>query len=225
MAHHQTNPRSFEALLAEFNSAALHTAGSTIYGLWPDLTLAYVNLEWVQFAARNGGEPGIVTDWKLGRCVLEAIAAPLRPFFSQNYQKCLLENRPWEHLYECSSPVLYRLFHMTTYPLGAAEGLLVVNSLRHEAPHTRLACPPLVELYFNEHGFIEQCCHCRRVRRVGADQVWDWVPEWVGACPPETSHGLCMPCLGYHYSSQNSKRSDFAKTFSTDSERGGLLPP
>ena len=69
---------------------------STIYGLWPDLTLAYANPSWTRFAAENGGEPAISTDWTLGRCLLEAVAEPLRPFFVESYGRSLRESRPWK---------------------------------------------------------------------------------------------------------------------------------
>lgn len=212
----QCDPR-FQALLVEFDRESLRNDSGTIYGLWPDFTLAYVNLGWMRFAALNGGEPKLTSQWTLGRCVLDAISEPLRPFFAANYKRCLQEERPLEHLYECSSSRLYRQFHMTTFPLGNAEGLLVVNSLRQEVAHTRIVCPPLDELYRNEHGIVAQCSHCRRVRRIGADQIWDWVPAWVADMPPNTSHGLCEPCIGFYYSEQRSNHDGFVQSFSTSS--------
>ncbi len=208
------DPR-FLKLLSAFEVNSLQNDGGTIYGLWPDLTLAYFNKEWKRFAMLNGGEPQITSEWNLGRCVLEAMAQPLRPFFTDNYGRCLREGRPWEHLYECSSADLFRQLHMTTFPLGAAEGLLVVNSLRLETPHTTVACPPLDELYRNEHHIVAQCSHCRRVRRAKGIPTWDWVPAWVSNHPPNTSHGLCEPCIGFYYSPQHTNRAGFAKSFRT----------
>jgi hypothetical protein len=215
MTNYPDNDPRFLALLAEFEIDALQNDGGTIYGLWPDLTLAYVNLGWMRFSSLNGGEPQITSEWTRGRFVLDAIAEPLRPFFAENFERCLRDGRPWEHVYECSSADHFRLFHMTTFPLGAAEGLLVVNSLRQEVAHPRIACPPLDELYRNEYGIVTQCSHCRRVRRNGSDQVWDWVPAWVATQPPNTSHGLCEPCIGFHYSSQRTNGEEFAKSFKT----------
>jgi hypothetical protein len=209
------NDPRFLALLDGFRIDLLHNDGGTIFGLWPDLTLAYVNLEWGRFARQNGGEPRISSEWTRGRCVLDAIAEPLRPFFTDNYRRCLQEGRPWEHAYECSSAARYRQFHMTTFPVGREQGLLVVNSLRLEAVHTRVACPPLDALYRDEHGLLVQCSHCRRVRRVGAHQIWDWVPAWVTDQPPSTSHSLCGPCVGFYYSSQRPTSTLFAKSFTT----------
>lgn len=54
--------RDFAALLEEYLPEELHTSEDTIYGLKPDLTLAYFNEGWAQFAKRNGGEPAISRD-------------------------------------------------------------------------------------------------------------------------------------------------------------------
>ena len=205
----------FSALLVDFDTDGLDHDSATIYGLWPDLTLAYVNLKWFEFARLNGGEPGVTEVWAPGRCVLDAIAASLRPFFTRGFQRSLDESKPWEHLYECSSADEFREFHMTTFPLGQAEGLLVVNSLRRATAHTRVPCAALEELYLNEDGIVTQCSHCRRVRRVQEKQVWDWVPQWVSAPLANLSHGLCEPCFGFHYSEQRENSGGFAESFRT----------
>ena len=207
----------FRALLVDFDTDRLDHDGGTIYGLWPDLTLAYVNVQWFEFARLNGGQPRIAEHWAPGRCVLDAIAIPLRPFFARGFQRSLEESKPWEHLYECSSADEFREFHMTTFPLGQAEGLLVVNSLRRATAHTRVPCEALEKLYRNEDGIVTQCSHCRRVRRVREMKVWDWVPEWVSAPLTNISHGLCKPCFGFHYSAQRENRGGFAESFRTDS--------
>lgn len=212
--HQMINNPEIDRLLWDSYPAAIHNADQAIYVLRPDLTLAYVNLGWTRFAAQNGGDPMISSNWPIGSSVLTAIAAVLRPFFAKNYAKCLQEKRPWEHRYECSSPELYRSFVMMTYPLGAGEGLLTVNSLVQEMPHTRCSHEPMEALYRDQHNFILQCCHCRRVKRRGAEPRWDWVPDWVRACPANTSHGLCEPCFGFHY--RNSDQSNgFSDTFRT----------
>lgn len=205
----------FERLLSSFDRDELLSSDETIFGLWPDLTLAFVNDGWRQFAAQNNAADVIREQWSEGCCVSDAMAAPLHSFFSSNYARCLAEGRPWEHCYECSSAQLYRKFHMVTYPLGNAEGLLVVNSLRQETAHTRTACSAIEELYRNEHGIVTQCCHCRRVRRCGTDSTWDWVPDWVTASPSGTSHGLCPPCVGFHYSPQFNANTESIQPFRT----------
>jgi hypothetical protein len=206
----------FQRLLSDFHPAVLHSAEETIYAMRPDLTLAYVNLGWTQFAARNGGEPLISLNWSIGSCVQDAIAPVLRPFFTDNYARCLRERRPWEHRYECSSAEVYREFVMMTYPLGEGEGLLVINSLvQQETSHTRSAHAPLDVLYRQETGLVIQCCHCRRVQRCGAERAWDWVPEWVSSPPQKTSHGICEPCFGFYFPKQRRSTKGFPEKFQT----------
>lgn len=205
----------FTRLLTDFDIEALQTSSESIYGLWPDLTLAYVNKGWSQFATANEGGEAVAEKWTLGRSILDAIPAALQPFFVSNYARCLREARPWEHRYECSTATHYRQYHMLTFPLGEAEGLLVVNSLRLEEPHSRIPNDPLEELYRNDHGILTQCCHCRRMRRDGIEDIWDWVPAWVANQPPRTSHGICKPCLGFHYPAKPRPDDDVTQPFCT----------
>lgn len=121
--------------------SGLNSTANTVFGLWPDLRLAYTNPGWARFAALNDGEPDISCRWAIGSNIAAAISEPLRPFFVENYARCLWEMRPWEFDYDCSSPDMFRLYRMTVYPLNG-DGLLAVNSPRVESPHTRAAHPP-----------------------------------------------------------------------------------
>lgn len=74
--------------LAGLSSGQLHRLEEeegTVFALWPDLTIAYVNPAWRQFAAANAGEPQISQRWSVGASVLAAIAPPVRPFFREHY--------------------------------------------------------------------------------------------------------------------------------------------
>lgn len=206
---------NFLRLISGLGFEKLHRNRATAFGLWPDLTLAYYNCGWKRFASENGGEPRISTQWRLGRNVLEAIAAPLRLFFADHYLRCLRDGRPWEHLYECSSDRIARLFHMVAFPLGNAQGILVVNSLRQAVPDQRVGSPPIEAIYRNNDGLIVQCCHCRRVCRHADEATWDWVPQWVAALPHDVSHGICDPCQSYHCSAPATSHSDLVKSFKT----------
>lgn len=190
----------FRRLLEPFELSQLERASGTIYGLWPDLTIAYTNPAWRTFATKNGGGPAICKEWSLGRCVLGAIGEGLRPFFAYNFDRCIAEGRTWTHVYECSSPEHYCEHHMSVYPLRQQAGLLIVNSLVVEVLHTRLATLPSLPTYENSKGLICQCCHCRRVRRGDDNLTWHWVPEWVAKFPEKLTHGICPACLAYHYS-------------------------
>src|SRR6478736_3553050 len=119
--------REFRQLLKEFSPDLLHQCSQTIFAMRPDLTLAYVNIGWQTFATLNG-EPQISSKWPLGRCVLDAMTSTFRDFFKSNFATCLNQTRPWGHRYECSSPQACREFKMLVYPLGVAQGFLVVNS-------------------------------------------------------------------------------------------------
>jgi hypothetical protein len=207
----------FDPLLDDFERKAIGNSDDVIYGMWPDLTLAYLNCGWTRFAESNCGQPEIQTAWTLGRCILEAIAAPLHSFFVTNYAKCLEERRPWEHTYECSSATEYRTFHMLAFPLGKSEGLLVVNSLRLASEHTRTSLAAMEADYRDEHGILSQCCHCRRVRRRGAEERWDWAPQWVDRQPSRTSHSICQACFGFYYSPLRDSRQGHPAVFQTAS--------
>lgn len=189
----------FERLMSGFHSDAMYLSQDSICGLWPDLTMAYFNSGWTQFAERNGGEPTISERWSIGSQVLDAMAVPIRGFFREKFERVLRERRLWEHLYECSSSSVERRMKMTVYPLGAREGLLAVHSLVQEQPNSQSGSSPLEEIYLNQEQLIVQCCQCRRVQRAGAANVWDWVPAWVDSPPRNTSHGLCDPCFGFYY--------------------------
>ncbi len=56
----------FEQLLGDYELAPISGSDETIYGVWPDLTLGYVNQGWTRFADRNHGEPEITENWSLG---------------------------------------------------------------------------------------------------------------------------------------------------------------
>lgn len=204
----------FQSLIEEFLSSGLAGEQGTIYGMWPDLTLAYTNDGWDRFANQNGGDR-ISKEFPLGAVVPHGITTNVRQFFINNYRRCLDETRPWEHLYECSSPDTFRLLQMTVFPLGKREGLLVVNASRIEQPHARQPSEVSDEVYRDKYGLTHQCMHCRRVRQVDNIQTWDWIPGWVQFSPQNTSHGLCAACAGYYYFSKDPKIDSGSQPFRT----------
>lgn len=195
------SPAQFLELLTEFKVPALLESRDVIYGLWPDLSLAFTNAAWHKFAADNAGLPTISEQWGLGRCISDAIPEPLKSFYEDKYRDCLNTATPWEHTYECSSADTLRLFHMTALPIGKHRAILVVNSLRIETPMDRESATPREATYLNRHGMIVQCAHCRRVRRREPEIGWDWVREWVREPFHSTSHTICEPCLGFYFRS------------------------
>jgi hypothetical protein len=204
----------FQFLIEEFLSSGLAAEQATIYGMWPDLTLAYTNDGWDRFASQNGGDH-ISTEFPLGAMVPHGISANVRQFFIDNYRRCLEEIRPWEHLYECSSPEAFRLLQMTVFPLGQREGLLVVNASRIEQPHARQPRETSDDGYRDKFGLAHQCVHCRRVRQADNIQTWDWIADWEHSPPKNTSHGLCAACAAYYYFARDPKIDSGAQPFRT----------
>jgi len=198
-----------ELLQPYFKLEDLEKTRAIVFGLWPDFRLAYFSPAWVKFAEQNGGQPKVGADWGLGTRYFDAIPEPLRPF----YQRFLTTTadagasmHPSSHVYECSAPTLFRKFSMQVYSLRNRAGFIIVNSLVVEAPHDPLTRAPHdadVNQYLDERGLVVQCSHCRLVRHAGAKDRWDWVPEWVGRCPANTSHGLCEMCFKYYYEAED----------------------
>ncbi|MBI5838055.1 MAG: hypothetical protein HZB25_12530 [Candidatus Eisenbacteria bacterium] len=194
----------FEPLLAPFKLAHLERHPGSVYGLWPDLTLAYVNPAWARFAAQNFGQPGIAECWGLGAELMEATPPILQPFYRGLYDRCLEDGQPQQHDYEACSRQLYRRFHMTVHPLRRGPGFLVVNTLTVESPHVPEAREPMParpEPYEDDGGVLHQCAHCRRFRNLCVNDRWDWVPAWVDVVPPATAPDLCDACRD-HYAVQ-----------------------
>jgi hypothetical protein len=174
---------------------------SIIYVLDGDLRLVYCNPAWDKFADDNGGD-ALRWDAPRGNRLLDAVAEPLRPFYEQGFRSVAETGQPWEHDFECSGPDLFRCYHMQVKRIDGPGGFLVVNSLRVEQRHepTRDPTQPDPSRYVSAEGFVTMCCHCRRTRRVGESQSWDWVPRFLKDPPAQISHGLCPACVAYHYS-------------------------
>lgn len=189
----------FTTLLQGYDLADLEEHKGVIYGLWPDLRLAYVNPAWYRFATSNGGEPALATRWKLGVSILDAFAPVLRSYYEAAYRRCQDSGKRWEHEYECSSPDRYRRFRQIVYPLKQG-GLLVVNALLVEEPHNRPAERPHEQVYRDAKGWLHQCVYCRRVSHQQIVHRWDWVPAWVAQIPAQTSHTYCPTCYGHYFS-------------------------
>jgi hypothetical protein len=197
---------SFRDLLQEARFDAVEAHAGSVFGLWPDLRLAYFNPWWYRFASENSGEPAISRDWGLGRALQDALPSVLRPFYEALYGEALRQDRQdfrlLRHEYECSSADLFRRFMMTLYPLGKGEGLLVVNSLVVEGPHDpgeRKSHPPDLASYVADDGYVRQCANCRRVKSIREPNRWDWVPAWVEKPPLHTSHTFCDVCFAHYY--------------------------
>ncbi|TDY03862.1 aldo-keto reductase family protein [Thiohalophilus thiocyanatoxydans] len=193
----------FEQLLAQhFSLATLEQQPGTVYGLWPDLTLAYMNPAWFRFARDNQGEPAISWQWQRGRAVTEALPDVLHPFYVELYLRGLeqQDDRPLEHAYECSSPEQYRRFSMTLHNLGYGAGLLIINFERQVAQHRRIPRQGDPRSYVDDRGYLVQCSHCRCYRHNQQKNHWDWIPTWLATPPDNLTQTLCPDCFNHYYS-------------------------
>jgi hypothetical protein len=185
---------------AGLSHSALESDPAVIYILRPDLRIIYCNRAWEQFASENQGK-GLSRLEVLGTAFLSAVPDPLSNFYANGFAEAH-RTGVWEHDFECSSPELFRLFHMRVLRLAGLH-LLVENSIRIERPHQRES-PVKTEFntYVNKYGISTMCCHCRRTRRIGpgGKEMWDWIPNFLREQPGKVSHGLCKTCTAYFYS-------------------------
>lgn len=194
--------REFKSLLRHHDFAYLEAHSGAVYGVWQDFRLAYLNPQWFRFARENGGEPGISSEWGLGRSILDCIPGDIKGFFQGKFQECLSARAVWNYQYECSSDAVYRRYHQIVYPLIDQKGLLFVNSRVVESPmdpRRRPAKAPDQSVYRDDNGFFCQCAHCRRMKNFRDNDGWDWVPEWVKQCPEPTSHTFCPSCFAHYF--------------------------
>jgi hypothetical protein len=190
----------FLQILTGFNFIDIEIYPNTIFGLYPDFTLAYFNPAWFVFAAANGGEPQISEKWSIGRSIFDAIPEDLSSFYMHLYKKALVTATISEHVYECSSSECLRKFHQIIYPVSG-QALLVVNSLVISMPIEKNSCTHLFseEEYRDADGIMHQCAHCRRIKNIKQDSRWDWIGYFVKYPPEHTVHSLCSQCRGYYY--------------------------
>ncbi|MFO0619349.1 MAG: hypothetical protein U0414_42565 [Polyangiaceae bacterium] len=181
---------------APFDRAALDEDPSTVIGVAPDLSIAYLNPAYWAFARANGARWG-TGEWGIGASLMAAVPPVLSGFYTDLFERARGTRQIVEHEYACASPDRERRFRLRVMPCEGEE-LLVVHSLVHEAPHGTEGASVL-EAHYGRNGVVTQCSHCRRVRRNTPPYAWDWVPALVENPPANVSHGLCPPCVAYHY--------------------------
>jgi hypothetical protein len=184
-----------------FDAGLIESDPAIIFVLDRRLRIAWCNRAWNDFARANGGG-SLHSDAVRGRPITDFISGSLADYYRTVYSRVLERSATWLHDYECSSAATSRHFTMHVYPLEAATGLMVINSLRVESP-TPDTTQPNESDYVSPHGFIVMCSNCRRTQRHRQPDRWDWVPHFVEHPPELVSHGLCPICLDhYHLSFQ-----------------------
>jgi hypothetical protein len=209
----------FEALLGRHGLAGVRDDPCVMLGLWPELTIGFVNAAYERFARANGADDAFLAAWGPGRPLLDAVAGPQRAFYEGALGTVLAAGTPFEFDYECSSDGRFRLFHMRALRLGRGEGILVVHSLSAEGPQLRRDAEGAEPTYRDGRGLVAVCGHCRRTRRADDPSRWDWVPAFVRSLPDGTTHGLCPTCVAYYYPPL-SDASTSAGTAAARSRRG-----
>jgi hypothetical protein len=208
----------FLKLLAPGHLEVLEASSQTVYGVWRDLALAYLNPAWFAFAVNNDGRH-IASEWALGRSILDATPDETRNWYRAFFAAALWCDplHPMQHEYDCSSGTLRRRFHMVAYPVGGSggsprDGLVVVHSLRLETPHVGEVA---VEAYRDTTlGAIRRCMHCRRMRRARQPELWDWVPALIHDPPCKVVADLCPFCRDHNYSDAALERAMSASSSS-----------
>lgn len=193
----------YPPLLSGWDLSALEAEEGSVFGISADLRLSYTSGGWTAFALENGGGQGLMGPAPLGMSVLSVTPPPLLDFYAALFSGALRSSEPRTHVYECSSPDTHRRFRMTLYLLRGGRGLLITNSPVQsvavaDGPYAAGRAEPR---RYVANGIVTQCAHCRRFRRAEAGDIgrWAWVGAWLEAPPAPVSHGLCIPCLEYHF--------------------------
>jgi hypothetical protein len=175
------------------------TDEDVLFFLDRDLRIAQCNLGWDKFAAANGGI-GISRTEIRGRNIFEFIPEVLVRFYRDKYSEALRADRWIGFDYECSTPEVFRLYHMGLRSIETS-GLLVVNShlAQHRSPSSPSPEASVDSAYISPGGSITMCAHCRRTQRLHAIDAWDWVPRFLRETGRKVSHGLCPRCTAYLY--------------------------
>jgi len=137
-----------------------------VIGLSGDDRIVYVNDRWDDFAAANGGQPGIRAHWDLGAHYLAAISEVLVPFYRDllaRARRAVDSPHPVSHQYECSTPTRYRRFNMLCYAISDGSCVLIVNSLMADRPFADGERPTHVadeNHYRDAEGVVRLCDVC-----------------------------------------------------------------
>jgi hypothetical protein len=187
----------FNCPLSQAQVCAIADSEDNIYVLDPALTIRAYNHAYVNFGVANGCSV-IVRDFGIGCSLEQVLNGAARDFYIPAYRRAMERNQRLDHDYECSSPLVFRRFHQSAYPLADGKALVVSHHLMHEYPHVwhpRQLRPK----HFDEHGWLTQCACCRKVRDGSARDKWDWIPRIVQSPHPRAIQTYCGNCLSFYY--------------------------
>jgi hypothetical protein len=177
--------------------------------MWPDNgNLAYVidraytivDVNDAYRVAAYAVSPDFLPRFGVGSSVMAITPEPLRPFYDRFFTDAFT-GRVVEHRYQCHTPKDYREWILRALPARDRGSLYLEHGLVVDHPHEQVEPLSVDELLprYRQGGLIVQCCHCRKVRRSDGSGRWDWVPSLLRVPGSTISHGICGPCLEYHY--------------------------
>jgi len=169
---------------------------SVSYVLDEQLRFVYCNPAWDAFAIANGA-PELALNALAGQSLFRAIPPVLQPFYVSGFRLVKSGEESWEHIYECSSSQEFRRYKMKVDAI-LGGWFLIRHTLVMKRAHEKIVRPGSHN-YVADTGFITVCCNCRRCRRTGKAQKWDFVPEYVADPPRTLEHILCPDCLNQYY--------------------------
>lgn len=188
-------------IIEEEDIADLNASTNTIYLVWSDLTIAFLNDAWFEFARENQGNISYFKTFGVGSSIDVGGDDPMHQHFLACLTRSLREGRVVAFQYECPTPTTFRLMQVNFLPvtrdLCVISVARVVTSSHQEQgrdPRAGAACD-----YEKEDGLISMCSCCRRVRVPGTEHSWDFVPSLIKNPVDNLSHTLCEPCKAYWF--------------------------
>ncbi len=177
---------------------ALEQSSMVSYIVDGDYQINYCNPAWDRFALENDA-PELIRTSVLGLDLRSVLGKDLRSFYTQALEGVEKSGRVWDWLYECSTPEVFRKFHMRVHSISSPKKwFLFTNALVIEHRHTASATGSLNN-YLNSNSDITMCSHCRRSRRGEDSMQWDFVPAHLERGVFNVTHSLCPVCLEYFY--------------------------
>lgn len=174
----------------------LNGSPNTIYAIWSDLTIAYLNDAWFNFARSNQAGADFFERFGVGSSIDFAGENPANRRFIESIRASLADKKARVSYYECPSPQSYRLMQVTFLPISG-DVCIVSNADVVITSHVEAGRAPgygPVAEYMNQDGMVAMCSSCRRVRDPDSAGAWVFVPAFVENPVDRVSHTLCESC-------------------------------
>lgn len=185
--------------ILEEDLADLNASSNTIYAVWSDLTIAFLNDAWFDFARENRAGDDFLEGFGIGSSVDVGGDDPMNRYFIDCIHRSLREERAVAFQYECPAPETFRLMQVNFLPLRndlCVISIARVKSSSHQAQGRDPRAGTAFD-YLNDDGLISMCSCCRRVRVPGTEHEWDFVPALIEDPVDTISHTFCESCKAY----------------------------